>query len=269
MILPESESENWISELLKVMDKLLSDQGCPWDREQTHSSLKKFLVEECAELLDSIDDKDDVGICEELGDILMHIVFHANIATREGRFTFDDVAKVITEKMIRRHPHVFGDEKVNHADEVLAVWNRAKAEEKGDRGFTSILEGIPRHMPALLRARELQRKAAKVGFDWEQPEHVIEKIEEELDELKKAYASGDEKHIEEEIGDLLFAVVNFSRFRKSIPAEELLAQANKKFIDRFQYIEKELEKGGKKLEDASIEEMEEFWNEAKKNLEIK
>jgi tetrapyrrole methylase family protein/MazG family protein len=265
----ESESENWMNELLTVMDKLLSDQGCPWDREQTHSSLKKFLVEECAELLDSIDDKDDVGICEELGDILMHIVFHANIAARDGRFNFDDIAKVIREKMIRRHPHVFGDEKVNHADEVLAVWNRIKAEEKGDRGFTSILDGIPRHMPALLRARELQKKAAKVGFDWEKPEQVIEKIEEELEELKNAYASGDESHVEEEIGDLLFAVVNFSRFRNSIPAEELLAQANKKFIDRFKYIERELEKKEKSLEEATIEEMEELWNEAKKKLEIK
>lgn len=253
-----------MNELLDVMDQLISDQGCPWDREQTHSSLKKFLIEECAELLDSIDDKDDVGICEELGDLLMHIVFHANIAAKDGRFNFEDIAKVITEKMIHRHPHVFGDEKVNHADEVLAVWNKAKAEEKGDRGFTSILDGIPRHMPSLLRARELQKKAAKVGFDWEKPEHVIEKIEEELDELKKAYASGDEKHIEEEIGDLLFAVVNFSRFRNNIPAEELLAQANKKFIDRFQFIEKSFKKAGKSFETASIEEMDELWNKAKK-----
>jgi len=258
-----------MNELLEVMDKLLSDQGCPWDREQTHSTLKKFLVEECAELLDSIDDEDDVGICEELGDLLMHIVFHSNIAAKEGRFNFDDVAKVITEKMIRRHPHVFGDEKVNHADEVLAVWDRAKAEEKGDRGFTSILDGIPRHMPSLLRARELQKKAAKVGFDWEKPEQIIEKIEEELEELKNAYLSGDEKHVDEEIGDLLFAVVNLSRFRNRIPAEELLAKANTKFIQRFQYIEKELEKSGNSLNKASIEEMEELWNEAKKKLEIK
>ncbi len=260
---PEPDSKNWMDELLKVLTKLLSEQGCPWDCEQTHATLKKYLVEECAELLDSIDDNDDTGICEELGDILMHIVFHAKIAEKEGRFSFDDVTKVITEKMVRRHPHVFGEEKVQNVDEVLAIWNSVKAEEKGDRGFTSILDGIPRHMPALLRARELQKKAAKVGFDWEQPEQVLEKIEEEVHELKTAFASGDEKHIEEEIGDLLFAIVNFSRFRKSIPAEELLAKANKKFIERFQYIEKELKKAGKLLEDASIDEMEKLWKEAK------
>ena len=266
MILPESKNTEWIDELQDVLEKLRSPEGCPWDREQTHSSLKEHLIEECAELLDSIDDNDDQGICEELGDVLMHIVFHAKIAEEKGTFTFDDVAREVTEKMVRRHPHVFGEESVSNVDEVMTIWNRAKKKEKGDRGFTSILDGIPRHMPALLKARELQKKAAKVGFDWKQPEQIIEKIEEELQELKEAMASGDEAHVEEELGDLLFAVVNLSRFRNSTPAEELLARANKKFIQRFQYIERTIEKRGDTLQETSIEEMERIWNESKKKL---
>ena len=260
----DSTSQDWIYKLLDVLEELRSDHGCPWDREQTHSSLKKHLMEECAELLDSIDDNDDEGICEELGDLLMHIVFHSKIAEHENRFTFDDVAKKVTEKMIRRHPHVFGDKTAENVDEVLTLWNIEKTKEKGDRGFTSILDGIPCHMPALLKARELQKKAAKVGFDWNRPEQIIEKIEEELQELKDAMRSGDNHHIEEELGDLLFAIVNLSRFRNGTPAEELLARANRKFITRFQYIEQELERRGTPLKDASIEEMEKLWNESKK-----
>lgn len=266
MILPDSKNTEWINELLDVLEKLRSPEGCPWDREQTHSTLKKHLIEECAELLDSIDDNDEKGICEELGDVLMHIVFHAKIAEHDGKFTFDDVARQVTEKMVRRHPHVFGDESVSNVDEVMTIWNKAKNKEKGDRGFTSILDGIPRHMPALLQARELQKKAAKVGFDWEQPEQIIEKIDEELQELKEAMASGDEAHVEEELGDLLFAVVNLSRFRNFTPAEELLARANKKFIQRFQYIERTIENRGDTLQETSIEEMERIWNESKKKL---
>ena len=264
MILPDSKNTEWINELLDVLEKLRSPEGCPWDREQTHSTLKKHLIEECAELLDSIDDNDEKGICEELGDVLMHIVFHAKIAEHDGKFTFDDVARQVTEKMVRRHPHVFGDESVSNVDEVMTIWNKAKNKEKGDRGFTSILDGIPRHMPALLQARELQKKAAKVGFDWEQPEQIIEKIDEELQELKEAMASGDEAHVEEELGDLLFAVVNLSRFRNFTPAEELLARANKKFIQRFQYIERTIENRGDTLQETSIEEMERLWNEIKR-----
>jgi tetrapyrrole methylase family protein/MazG family protein len=263
-----SESkQHKISELVEVIRTLLSENGCPWDREQTHSTLKKFLIEECAELLDAIDDNDDEGICEELGDILMHIVFHSAIAEKEGRFSFDDVIEVVTAKMIRRHPHVFGTETAENADAVLDIWHKVKSEEKGDRGFTSVLDGIPRHMPALSRARDLQKKAAKVGFDWEKQEQVLEKIEEELEELKQAFASGDNSAIEEEIGDLLFAVVNFSRFRKGTPAEELLAKANEKFINRFRYIEQQLKKQGKTPDDASIEEMEFLWNKSKTALQ--
>ena len=260
----DSPKSDWIYKLLDVLEELRSENGCPWDREQTHSSLKKHLMEECGELLDSIDDNDDEGMCEELGDVLMQIVFHSKIAEHENRFTFDDVARKITEKMIRRHPHVFGDKIANNVDEVRTLWNIEKTKEKGDRGFTSILDGVPRHMPALLKARELQKKAAKVGFDWSCSEQIIEKIEEEFQELKDAIASGDEIHIEEELGDLLFAIVNLSRFRNATPAEELLARANKKFISRFQYIEKELKKRNMTPQEATIEEMEELWNESKR-----
>ncbi len=263
MTFSDSKNSDWIYKLLDVLEELRSESGCPWDREQTHSSLKKHLIEECAELLDSIDDDDDEGICEELGDVLMNIVFHAKIAEHENRFTFDDVAKTVTEKMIRRHPHVFGNKTANNVDEVLTLWNIEKTKEKGDRGFTSILDGIPRHMPALLRARELQKRAAKVGFDWQKPEQIIEKIEEELLEVKEALASGDDTHIEEEIGDLLFSVVNLSRFRNATTAEELLARANKKFIQRFQFIERSLTEQKISLKKASIEEMEELWNQSK------
>ena len=258
-----TSADDWIHRLIEVMSILISENGCPWDREQTHASLKRFLIEECAELLDAIDDNNDEEICEELGDILMHIVFHAKIAEKEGRFNFEDVSRGITEKMIRRHPHVFGDETAEEADDVLPIWNKVKAEEKGDRGFKSILDGIPRSMPALSRANELQKKAAKVGFDWKSEKQILEKIEEELNELKHAMDSGDQLHIDEEIGDLLFAVVNLSRFRKRTTAEELLAMANKKFIQRFNYIETKIKERNSTLEEASIEEMESLWNEAK------
>jgi len=262
--MPLSSGKNGIETLLDVMSRLRSENGCPWDREQTHSSLKKFLVEECAELLDAIDDGDDEGIKEELGDILMHITFHAKIAEDEQRFDFDDVARTVAEKMVRRHPHVFGDEAADNPDDVLAIWQEAKRKEKGDDAPKSILDRIPRHLPALLRAREVQLKAAKVGFDWDSPEPILDKIDEELRELRGALASGDGRRVDEEIGDLIFAVVNLARFRGGTPAEELLAQTNDKFRRRFQYIERKLAERGVPLEKASIDEMEELWNEAKK-----
>ena len=261
---PASPNSSSIDDLIAVMTRLISKDGCPWDREQTHSSLKKFLIEECGELLDAIDDKDDDGIREELGDILMHIVFHSKIAEKDGRFTFDDVAREISEKMIRRHPHVFGNEKVSNANEVLPIWDKVKAEEKGDRGYTSLLDGIPRNMPALSRAHDLQIKAAKVGFDWNSEDQILDKIEEELEELKESMRAGTDDEIEEEIGDLLFAIVNLARFRKRSTAEDLLARASGKFIKRFKYIEVELKKRGKAPSEASITEMEELWNEAKR-----
>ncbi|MCK5843426.1 MAG: nucleoside triphosphate pyrophosphohydrolase, partial [Victivallales bacterium] len=204
--MPSCEQNPWIFRLLDVLSALRSDNGCPWDKEQTHSSLKKFLVEECAELLDAIDDGDDDHIREELGDVLLHIVFHSKIAEQEERFTFDDVAKAITEKMIRRHPHVFADARADNPDEVLEIWQGVKKKEKPPKHEESILDRVPRHFPALARADELQKRAAKVGFDWKRPEQIVEKIEEELTELKSAFESGDDASIDDEIGDLMFAV---------------------------------------------------------------
>lgn len=262
--MPEDDSIDWMKQLLVTIAKLRSPEGCPWDREQTHSSLKEFLIEECAELLDAIDDKDDEGICEELGDILMHIVFHSQIANDEGRFDFHDVARLETEKMIRRHPHVFADKQAENSDEVLTIWQEVKKEEKGDHH--SRFERIPRHLPSLIRAREYQKKAAKAGFDWDYQEDILKKIEEEVTEIKEAMTKGDDQAIDEEIGDLLFAVVNLTRFRKRKTAEELLAKTILKFKRRFDYIEDKLAEQGKTPEESSLEEMELFWNQSKRKL---
>ena len=256
-----------IDQLISVMQRLRSEKGCPWDREQTHSSLKKYLMEECAELMDAIDDKDTEGICEELGDLLMHIVFHSRIAEENKSFTFEDVARGITEKMIRRHPHVFGEGKAENSGEVVEMWEVIKKQEKkdGNRVRKSLMDGIPRHLPALFRAHEMQMKAAKVGFDWNNSHQIMEKIEEEMEELKKALANGDEKSVTEEIGDLIFSVVNLARFRKDKSAEEILACTIQKFERRFRYIEEKLASAGKSTGNSSPDEMDSLWNEAKNN----
>jgi tetrapyrrole methylase family protein/MazG family protein len=250
-----------IEHFIEIISKLRSPEGCPWDREQTHSSLKEFLIEESAELLDAIDDGDTAEICEELGDLLLHIVFHSQIAMENGEFDFNDVVQTVTAKMIRRHPHVFADEKADNPDEVLTIWKKVKKEEKGD-SFTRF-ERIPRHMPALMRAREYQKKVAKVGFDWSSQSEILDKIIEEVTEVKTAMESGNEQAIDEEIGDLLFAVVNLTRFRKRTSAEELLAKAIQKFQKRFDYIESQLNEKGSTPEESDINEMEKLWNKAK------
>ena len=253
-------------ELLKVMEKLRSPEGCPWDREQTHETLKLYLAEECAELIDAIDNNDQEGICEELGDVLMNIVFNCVIANEKGHFHFNDVLAGIINKMIRRHPHVFGDVQAKSADDVVVVWEKIKQREKKNRVVPeSVLDGIPRSLSALLTARAAQRKAAKYGFDWSSEAQIMEKIEEELAELKAAMASGNQEHVDEEIGDLVFSMVNLIRFRDRATPEDLLNAATRKFKTRFQYIEKELKAAGKTLTDASLDEMEMLWQQAKKN----
>lgn len=252
-----------INELEMIMKQLRSPDGCPWDREQTHHSLMPHLMEEAGEFLDAIDERDDIGMCEELGDLLMHVLLHSVMAEERGAFTLNDVIRGIIEKMYRRHPHVFGDEHANVSGEVARLWERVKKAEKGD-SRKSILDGIPRHCPALLQAEKIQRKAAKVGFDWNDEKQILEKIDEELGELHAAYAENDENHIDEELGDLLFAIANLSRFRKRRSAERLLADANNKFSKRFRHIEKVLTEQGKTLEEASLEEMEALWLEAKR-----
>lgn len=251
--------------LLSVMEKLRSPEGCPWDRQQTHETLKLYLAEECAELIDAIDNNDPAEICEELGDLMMNIVFNCVIANEKGYFNFNDVLAGIINKMIRRHPHVFGDVQAQSADDVVIVWEQIKKREKKDRATPeSVLDGIPRSLSALLSARAVQRKAAKYGFDWSSEAQIVEKIDEELAELKSAMASGNQEHVDEEIGDLLFSVVNLIRFRDRTTPEDLLNAATRKFKTRFQYIEKELKASGKTLADAALAEMEMLWRKAKK-----
>lgn len=249
-----------IDRLAAVMKRLRAPDGCPWDREQTHESLMKCLTGEVAEYLDAVADHDDRGMREELGDLLMEIVLNAVIAEERGAFTLEDAARGVTEKMIRRHPHVFGNAEAADSDAVVKLWDEIKKEEKNTR--TSLLDGVPRRL-ALFSAEKMQKKAAKAGFDWPDAAQILDKIDEEIRELREAYASGDERAIDEESGDLLFAAVNFVRFRKKSP-EEILAAANAKFARRFRFVEKMLADQGKTVESASPDEREACWCEAKK-----
>ncbi len=241
------------------MHRLRSPGGCPWDREQTHSSLIKYLIEESYEVAEAIQEGDDPELVRELGDVLLQVVFHSEIASQEGRFTVEDVLQAICHKMIERHPHVFGDARVEDSDAVLKQWEQIKKKERGED--SSILEGIPKTLPALLRAERLQSRAAKVGFDWDHPQQIIEKIEEELSELKESLSQGQDR-IEEELGDLLFTVVNLARFLKMDP-ENALQECNGKFIQRFQHIEERLRSQGSSVEIASLAEMDALWTDAK------
>ncbi len=251
-------------ELVKIMHILQAPGGCPWDREQTHQSLKPYLLEETYEALDAIDSGSDSHLAEELGDVLLQVVFHAELAAREGRFTMDDVVRGINDKLKRRHPHVFGDADAETSGQVVKNWEEIKRREKREKKEDgSVLDGLPRNLPALIRARRIQEKVSRVGFDWSRTDEVLMKVEEELGELKEASASGDRAAVEEELGDLLFAVANLARFVSLCP-EDALRKTVDKFQRRFQYIERELPKRGKKLGEASLEEMDELWEEVKK-----
>ncbi len=250
-----------IERLREVMRTLRSDQGCPWDREQTVETLKPFLVEETYEVLDAIDSGDRGKLCEELGDVLLQVVFQSQLCSEDGSFTFDDVATAITEKLIRRHPHVFGDVDVADAAEVLKNWDEIKKSEKGDAGPRSALEGIPRSLPALHKAHEVQKRAARQGFDWDDLRPVLDKLEEELNELKAALEIGPD-HTREELGDLLFSAVNLSRFLGHQP-EEVLHESIAKFTRRFQAVEDRVHAAGKSMTDCSLRELDAVWDEVK------
>jgi len=251
-------------ELVQVMKILHGPDGCPWDREQTHESLKPYLIEEAYEVIEAIDSGSDEHLIEELGDVLLQVVFHAEIADREGRFTIEDVIRVIIEKLKRRHPHVFGDAVVSDSGQVIKNWEEIKRREKREKKEGgSVLDGLPGSLPALIKARRIQEKVSRVGFDWERTEEVMLKVEEELRELKEASRKNDREAIEEELGDLLFAVANLARFVSLCP-EDALKKTIDKFRKRFQYIERELPKRGKKLGEASLEEMDKLWEEVKK-----
>ena len=251
--------------LVEIMHRLRSSEGCPWDLKQTHQTLKPYLIEEAYEVLDAIDDGEDGEICEELGDLLLQIVFHAQIAREEKRFDVEDVAAAISEKLIRRHPHIFGNVKVDDASQVVTNWEAIKSSEKEQKGKdTSVLEGVPRHLPALLRARRVQERAAKVGFDWSHSGEIAAKTREEVEEFLQAVAAEDEEKIEEELGDLLFSHVNMARFL-GICAEEALSKTIRKFETRFRFIEAELKKQGKTPQTATLEEMDRLWEDARRS----
>ena len=263
------KNKSSIEQLVDVLRALRAPDGCPWDREQTALSLTQFLAEECAEAIDAINKGNSNEICDELGDVLMNIVFQSIVAEEQGDFNFSDIAQMSVEKMIRRHPHVFGDLKAEDAEAVKRNWDKIKLTEKGEEANdASILDNIPASLSGLLKARKVQRKAAKVGFDWDSQEQILEKIEEELVELKEAMALNDklrdEEHIDEEIGDLLFAVVNLSRYRKRATAEQLMTNAVLKFEKRFRHIENSLKAQNKDFSQSNIVEMEALWVEAKK-----
>jgi len=256
------------SDLVDIMKILRSENGCPWDREQTHESLKKYLIEETYEVLEVIDLKDKDRLCEELGDLLLQIIFHAQIAAEDGKFDINDVITGICRKMIQRHTHVFGDAKAENADEVLVNWEAIKKKEKGQKSQTEVLRSVPANLPALMRSYKVQQKAAQVGFDWDNIDDVFAKVHEEIKELEDVYKSKNVERIMDEMGDVFFALVNLARFLKVQPELALTGTINK-FIKRFEYIEQESEKMGKRLENMKLPEMDELWNKAKVHISEK
>lgn len=242
------------------MARLRAPDGCPWDREQTHRSLRQHLIEESYEALDAIEAGNHDALREELGDVLLQVVFHAQVASEAGRFDFEDVARAIADKLVRRHPHVFGKGKAHTSADVLRQWEQIKKDEKRR---TSILTQLPRSLPALLKAEKVQHKVARVGFDWKHVRDVVAKVDEELRELKAALAAGDRRQFEEELGDLLFAVVNLARFER-LQAEELLQRAIRKFTRRFRRVERAVQRQGRKLEECTLEELDALWDKAKR-----
>jgi len=250
-------------DLLDIMALLRSE--CPWDREQTHDSLKRYMIEETYEVLEQIDKKDSVKLCDELGDLLLQVVFHAQISRENGGFDMSDVITGICRKLISRHTHVFGEVKADTPERVVENWEEIKKKEKGIESHTDVLKDVPSNLPALMRSFKVQQKAARVGFDWEKIEDVIAKVDEEILELKDVYKSNNMERISDEMGDALFALVNLARFLKVQPELALTGTTNK-FIKRFEYIESESLKNGRKLEEMNLEEMDELWNEAKSHF---
>ncbi len=242
--------------LLQIMNDLR--EKCPWDKKQTIHSLRQMTIEETYELVDAITENDWKGIKEELGDMLLHIVFYAIIGEEENKFTLDDVINGICKKLVNRHPHIYGDVKVANADEVKKNWEKIKLQE----GKKSVIEGIPRGLPAMVKAMRLQEKAKQVGFEWENKEQVWEKVEEENKELLEAVKSGDKDKMEDELGDVFFSLINFARFLQ-LDADNALERTNKKFISRFNKMEQEALKDGKDLQQMTLEEMDSIWNKIK------
>ncbi len=249
---------DYVQELVLILERLRAPGGCPWDREQTHVTLKRFLIEECGELLDAIDDGDDSAIVDELGDVLLQLVFHGQIGKEQGRFTLQDAARSECEKMRRRHPHVFGEAQAATAAAVVDQWDRLKRSEERHARKTSAVDGVPRQLPALHRAQLVLRKAGKTGFEWPAVSGAIAKVHEELAEVEEACQSGNREQLAEELGDLLLAVTNLCRWY-DLEAEEVLQQGVRKFIGRFQRLEAALQQEGKVLAELPPAELEASW----------
>lgn len=249
-------------DFVEIIRLLRAPGGCPWDREQTHKSIRNDFLEEAYEAADAIDTSDDAALCEELGDVLLQIALHSQIASEENSFDISDVIDTVARKMILRHPHVFGDITVENSDEVLSNWDKIKMQEKSQLTVTDTLKSVPMAFPALMRAQKVQKRAAKAGFDWDECGGAMDKIGEESAELKQAIEVGDQAEIFEEFGDLLFSVVNVSRFLK-INSEEALSRATDKFISRFETVERLANERGIDMKNTSIAELDKLWDEAK------
>lgn len=249
-----------LEELIEVVAKLRAPDGCPWDREQTHTSLRPNMLEEAYEAVDAIDENDMTHLREELGDVLLQVLLHSQIASESNEFTLDDVAKELKEKLIHRHPHVFGTAKINNADDVLKTWDKLKSEEKTER--KSAMDGLSRSQAALISAQKISKRAVKTGFEWPNEESLYDCVMSEIEEFKEAETEKDKIHMEEEMGDILFAIVNLARWNK-IDAEQALLKANKKFEKRFRKME---DLATKPLNDYSFEEFDNLWKQAKKSL---
>ncbi|MGL4654401.1 MAG: nucleoside triphosphate pyrophosphohydrolase [Sarcina sp.] len=259
----DKENKYDIYDLIEIIDTLRAPNGCPWDSVQTHDSIKRDLLEECYEVIDAIESEDMIGLEEELGDLMLHVVFHSSLAKEEGDFTINDVIARICKKMIYRHPHVFKDVKLETASEVIESWDDTKKKEKGFDNITDEMNAVAKALPSLIRAVKIQKKASKVGFDFESVEVAMEKVNEELNEIKDVYKLDKVSRIEEEVGDLLFSAVNVGRML-SVDCEEALEKTVSKFVNRFSFIESTAASKGKDLKKMSLEEMDGLWDEIKK-----
>ena len=256
-----NEVKTQFAQLIEIMEELRGANGCPWDKEQTYESLRQYLLEETHEVLELIDEGRYDELQNELGDLLLQVIFQSQIAAEEGRFTIIDVLKNINKKLIHRHPNVFGDVEIRNAEEQTVNWEKMKKKEQADR---SVIDGVPQMLPALLKAHRMQAKAATVNFDWKETQQVWEKLQEELAELKQAINENNRESIEDEFGDLLFTMVNLSRFLKVNPEDSLRKSINK-FSDRFRRMEEEIKKSDQSLEKMSLVEMDKIWDEIKAN----